>query len=139
MKYKIGDVVKLKAEYFNPNGQAYRCIKSGHLFILLGMLDDRYIACISSSKINKVSDRFPYNILLQDATQAGYNNPKTHIKIDQQTIPVPKEAILKKIGHVSDRDYNKLIRVFINVPKNKVLTLEELENNIELFKLLLQS
>lgn len=142
MNYRLGDVVKINASVFRPEGEAYRCAKAGHPFILLGMKDDKFIACISSSNNDKVNKYFPYNIPLDDATSAGYYKPTTHIKLDKQTIPISKEDIIEKIGHVSDSDFIKLLKIYNVVPKDKIIKLENLKTikeNINLFELLLQN
>lgn len=142
MIYKLGDVVKIKASAFKPEGEAYRCAKLGHPFVLLGIKDNKFIACISSSNNDKVNKKFPYNIPLDDAEYAGYYKSTTHIKVDKQTIPISEEDIIEKIGHVSDSDYIKLLKKYNIVPKDKIIKLEDLKTikeNINLFELLLQN
>lgn len=141
MKYEIGDVLKLNADYFKAGGEAYRCARSGHLFIVLGIKDNKYITCISSSNINKVNKRFPYNIPLDNARAAGYYNNDTHIKIDKQTIPITDDAVISKVGHVTDSDYVKLLKVYNIIPSDKIITMEDLKvikENIDLFELLIR-
>lgn len=141
MKYKIGDVVKLNANIFKPDGEAYKCARSGHPFILLGMKDDKFVACISSSNELKVTKRFPYNIPLDDAELAGYHKSTTHIKVDKQTIPISENDIIEKVGHISDLDYVKLLKVYNIIPNHKIITMEDLKvikENTNLFELLLR-
>lgn len=141
MKYKIGDVVKLNANIFKPDGEAYKCARSGHPFILLGMKDDKFVACIFSSNELKVTKRFPYNIPLDDAELAGYHKSTTHIKVDKQTIPISENDIIEKVGHISDLDYVKLLKVYNIIPNHKIITMEDLKvikENTNLFELLLR-
>lgn len=141
MKYEIGDVLKLNANHFKTGGEAYRCAKSGHLFIILGIKDDKYVTCVSSSNVDKVTKYFPYNIPLDDAKAAGYRDDETHVKIDKQTVPITDDAVIAKIGHVSDSDYVKLLKIYNIIPNHKIITMEDLKvikENIDLFELLLR-
>lgn len=141
MKYEIGDVVKLNANAFKPNGEAFKCAKNGHPFIIMGIKEDKYIACVTSSKDGKVIPRFPYNIPLDNALDANLHKEKTHVKIDKQTIPITSDDIITKVGHISDSDYIKLLKVYDIVPNDKIITMEDLKvikENINLFELLLR-
>ena len=140
MKYEIGDVIKLKADNFKKDGELYNCALGGHPFILMGIKDDKYIACIASSKSNKVIPKFPYNVPLDNAIDANLNKSETHVKLDKQTIPITDNDILERVGHISDSDYIKLLKVYNIIPNNRIITMEDLKvikENINLFELLL--
>lgn len=139
MQYEVGDVVKLNGDVFKNGGILQRCARTGHLFVILAKQDDNYIASIISSQSSKVTNRFPHNVGLKDATEAGLKKSNTHVKVDERTIPFNGSAILCKVGHISDKDTINLLKHYSDVAQNEVIKLEKLKltnENIELFNLL---
>lgn len=135
MKYKKGDVIKLKKSAFKQNGEAYKCSAEGHLFVIVNIYNDKLTCCIMSSNDSKVNKKYKYNIPLDNPEDANLDKHLTHVKVDRQTIEINENDVYSKIGHLSSHDYIKVITNFRKVNKSDIQVLEDLT----LFKLLLNN
>jgi len=114
MKYKKGDIV-FASRYNYPDGQ----VGNRHLFIVIAVLDDgklevlsdEYLSLIISSKREKGNDvsDYTYN---QPLDKNDINNLRDDsiVKCDAIFV-IDEKHITKKIGEVTDDEFNKYIEL----------------------------
>lgn len=108
MKYSIGDVVQLKYGTLKSNEGKY-IINTHHMFVILDIKNNTYIASPASSQNGKLNPfKYPNNVQLKDALAAGFSKPNTHVKVDRYSYLEDKH-IYKHIGKLTSKDLKRLI------------------------------
>lgn len=127
--YNVGDVVMLKYNTFKQ-GEGKDIIVKKHPFVITDINDNVISVASTSSKTNKVSDKYPYNVPVIDYEKANFKYP-THIKTDHTGI-IDVTNIYKYIGTLSINDKRKMLYNINKCPDNKKIIMEDLS----LFKFL---
>ena len=112
--YSKGSIVKLKyGTFIKSPGQ--ELIDSHHLFVVV----DHENVCEISSQESKVTQKFPYNIPIEDWSSAGLRKP-SHVKTDTYG-KVNDKDVLELVGNLTKEDLNKVISSYNKSPHNYIL------------------
>lgn len=121
MKINIGDVIQLKYGALKSfDGE--QIVNKHHLLVVTDIIDNQIYTCPTSSA-DKVNNKYPYNVMLQDAKYANFNKENTHVKTDKHIV-VSINDIYKKIGTLSLTDINNILRMRYSIPNNRFIKIE---------------
>ena len=121
MKINKGDIVFIKYNVLTSDEGKY-ITKNPHMFVVTS-IDNDITACPTSSNEDKVNVKFPYNVPLINAIEAGFNRENTHVKVDR-SINIKPEDIYKVVGHLSNEDYINVMTSYNKVPSSRYVIIE---------------
>ena len=110
---RIGDVVFLHSGFHKNLGK--QLINSHHRFIVV----DDGVVCPVSSNTKWVSNKYPYNIMINDYKVANFTKPSY---VDTSTRgEIEDKDVQKIVGHVSDSDLKNIYRGYLKYDIRNIL------------------
>lgn len=113
-KYNPGDIIQLKFGTFKER-PGNKLVSTSHMFLVVDELN----VCIVSSQMDKVNNKYPYNIPIQDWEEAHLNKP-SHAKLDSYG-EISDDNVFKKVGQLTDRDRENILSKFKDAPQHYLL------------------
>lgn len=113
-KFKVGDIVVLRYGAFE-RFPGKKLVTSHHMFVVV----DTENVCEISSQSHKVSEKYPWNVEIQDWTQTGLVKP-SHVKTDTYG-EVDDADVFEKIGELSERDKQRVLHAYQQSPQSYIL------------------
>ena len=113
-KYEPGDILQLKFGTFKER-PGNKLVSTSHMFLVVDELN----VCTVSSHNNKVTDKYPYNIPINDWKEAHLNKP-SHAKLDSYG-EISDDNVFKKIGELTDNDKENILSKFKDAPQHYLL------------------
>lgn len=111
--YSVGDIIKVKQEVFRKF-PGKELIETGHLFVIVSE-EDGTVCEISSQ--DKVNERFPWNVAIQDWEHAGLRKA-SHVKTDTSGKLEGDDRVCDYIGHLSASDLENVLNAYRKAPQN---------------------
>ena len=124
MKINKGDVVLLKWNALDSQ-IGKDIIKDKHMFVVLSTNSNNIIASNTSSKVAKVSKKYPFNIPIHSCSTLRLDKP-THVKVDN-IVNININDVYDKVGHLCNSDYIKVLTAYHNCPSSKYIVIEVLK------------
>lgn len=126
-----GDIVFLTYSAFSGS-VGKNLVRTHHMFIILSNQDNEIVVSPISSRMNKVSDKYPLSIAISDYAEANLRKPSyTDISV-QGTIS--DTQIHKVVGHVSLKDQRKIISNYYKTLDELRIVLEQAQMVLEFYK-----
>lgn len=132
MYIRVGDVIFLRYNTL-AGEEGSNITKIPHMFVILKIKDNMLHVYSTSSREDKVSYKYPYNVPLEFAIEAGFKKPGTHVKTDRFA-KVSFNDIYKVVGHLTPSDLNRCKEMANKCPKHKQVELENLFDLLRRYK-----
>ena len=113
-KYELGNILQLKFGTFKER-PGNKLVSTSHMFLVVDELN----VCTVSSQNDKVTDKYPYNIPIQDREEAHLDKP-SHAKLDSYG-ETSDDNVFKKVGQLTDRDRENILLKFKDAPQHYLL------------------
>ena len=122
----VGDIVHLR---FDALSSAYgkRIIELRHPVVVMDISGDKIACCPVSSVMEKVSDRFPYNIPVINWRESKFTKP-THVKCDSKIVTTV-DKVYKKLSELSEVDKNNILAAYNGAPYHRFV--EEFDDTFD--------
>lgn len=122
----VGDIVHLR---YDALSSAYgkNIVELKHPLVVMDVSEDKIACCPVSSVMEKVSNKFPYNMPLINWKESKFIKP-THVKCDSKIVTTP-DKVYKKLSKLSKIDKNNVLTCFNKAPYHKLV--EEFDDTFD--------
>ena len=123
---EVGDIVHLKFDALSSN-YGKNLVNLKHPVVIIDITDNKIACCPVSSVMEKVSDRFPYNVPLIHWKESSFTKP-THVKCDAKIVTTT-DKVHKKLSKLSEVDEYNVITYYNNASYHRFV--EDLDDTFD--------